>query len=97
MSGHPSWEIIRPHVFYKRYKDGTLGKFDAVFTYSSVEHSGLGKLSYNHFCIDVSVKKKATLHQSTNLLILIISWDFARPRSARLGFDYMEFLGVGLV
>jgi len=42
-SEHPSLEIIRPSVFLQRYKDGTLEKFDAVFTYSSVEHSGLGR------------------------------------------------------
>ena len=43
-SEHPTWEIIRPTEFYQRYKEGTLDKFDAVFTYSSVEHSGLGKI-----------------------------------------------------
>ena len=41
-SEHPNWEIIRPDVFHQRYRDGSLEKFDAVFTYSSVEHSGLG-------------------------------------------------------
>ena len=42
-SEHPSWEIIRPQQFYERYHDRTLERFDAVFTYSSVEHSGLGR------------------------------------------------------
>ena len=42
-SEHPAWEILRPGEFHKRYQDGSLGQFEAVFTYSSVEHSGLGR------------------------------------------------------
>ena len=42
-SEHPAWEILRPAEFYQRYQTGTLGQFEAVFTYSSVEHSGLGR------------------------------------------------------
>ena len=43
ISEHPLWEIMRPSVFYQQYHEGSLGSFDAVFTYSSMEHSGLGK------------------------------------------------------
>ena len=42
-SEHPAWQILRPAEFHKRYQDGSLGQFEAVFTYSSVEHSGLGR------------------------------------------------------
>ena len=42
-SEHPAWQILRPGEFHKRYQDGNLGQFEAVFTYSSVEHSGLGR------------------------------------------------------
>jgi len=42
-SEHPAWEILRPAEFHQRYKTGSLGQFEAVFTYSSVEHSGLGR------------------------------------------------------
>ena len=41
-SEHPSHEFIRPNEFRERYQAGTLDEFDAIFTYSSVEHSGLG-------------------------------------------------------
>ena len=41
-SQHPSWEIILPEVFRSRYMSGSLPQFDLVFSYSSVEHSGLG-------------------------------------------------------
>ena len=43
ISEYPTWEFIRPKEFRQRYIEGTLDKFDAIFTYSSVEHSGLGK------------------------------------------------------
>merc|ERR1711884_264997 len=39
----PGWEFWTPSVFRKKYLSGTLEKFDFVFTYSSVEHSGLGR------------------------------------------------------
>ena len=42
-SEHPSHEFIRPNEFRERYQAGTLDEFDAIFTYSSVEHSGLGR------------------------------------------------------
>jgi len=43
LSEYPSLEFIRPNQLRERYLDGTLEKFDAIFTYSSVEHSGLGR------------------------------------------------------
>ena len=45
ISEHPKWELVRPHDFYQRYHEGSLEKFDAVFSYSSLEHSGLGRES----------------------------------------------------
>ena len=44
-SEHPKHEFVRPKEFHERYQAGTLDKFDAIFTYSSVEHSGLGRKS----------------------------------------------------
>jgi len=43
ISEHPAWEIIFPKEFNKRYLNGTLPTFDAIFSYSSLEHSGLGR------------------------------------------------------
>jgi len=43
ISEHPTWEIIQPHIFRARYEAKSLEKFDFIFTYSSVEHSGLGR------------------------------------------------------
>jgi len=42
-SEHPSWSFIRPDEFRQRYQAGTLPRFDLVFSFSSVEHSGLGR------------------------------------------------------
>ena len=35
---------MRPNEFRQKYFDGTLETFDAVFSYSSLEHSGLGAI-----------------------------------------------------
>jgi len=42
-SEHPAWSFIRPQEFRTRYQDGSLPLFDLIFTFSSVEHSGLGR------------------------------------------------------
>lgn len=42
-SAHPQVKTMLPSQFRQSYLDGTLGHFDAVVTYSSVEHSGLGR------------------------------------------------------
>jgi hypothetical protein len=48
VSHFPNLEFIKPKEFGERYLSGTLDKFDAVFTHSSLEHSGLGIfLSHN--------------------------------------------------
>jgi len=43
VSTHPKIKTMTPGVFRDRYHDGSLGLFDAVATFSSVEHSGLGR------------------------------------------------------
>ena len=35
--------MIRPKDFRSQYKEKTLDVFDAVFSYSSLEHSGIGR------------------------------------------------------
>jgi len=42
-SEHPQLETILPGDFRSRYMDGSLPIFDAVVSYSSIEHSGLGR------------------------------------------------------
>ena len=36
------WEFLTPSEMMEKFLDGTLEKFDFVFSYSSVEHTGLG-------------------------------------------------------
>ena len=43
ISEYPGFSFIRPDEFRARYLDGTLDTFDAIFSYSSIEHSGLGE------------------------------------------------------
>eukprot|EP00090_Calanus_glacialis_P038258 TRINITY_DN6683_c0_g1_i4.p1 TRINITY_DN6683_c0_g1~~TRINITY_DN6683_c0_g1_i4.p1 ORF type:complete len:640 (-),score=138.81 TRINITY_DN6683_c0_g1_i4:103-2022(-) len=43
VSHFPNHEFIKPKEFSERYLAGSLDKFDAVFTHSSLEHSGLGR------------------------------------------------------
>lgn len=42
-STHPLVETLTPAQFRDKYRDGTLGEFDAVVSHSSLEHSGLGR------------------------------------------------------
>jgi len=42
-SEHPTWSFIRPQEFRARYQDGSLPLFDLIFSFSSLEHSGLGR------------------------------------------------------
>ena len=44
-SEHPKWSFIKPHEFRQKFLNGTLETFDAIFTYSSIEHSGLGMMT----------------------------------------------------
>lgn len=42
-SSHPKVTALTPSEFRTKYQDGTLGRFDAVASHSSLEHSGLGR------------------------------------------------------
>ena len=42
VSQHPQLFPIKPKDFAQKYLNGTLEKFDAMVTFSSIEHSGLG-------------------------------------------------------
>lgn len=42
-SEHPQITTITPDEMRKKFADGTLGSFDVIATFSSVEHSGLGR------------------------------------------------------
>ncbi len=42
-STHPKVKTLTPSEFREKYKNGTLGVFDAVVSHSSLEHSGLGR------------------------------------------------------
>lgn len=43
LSEHPQIDTLVPSEFRNRYLAGTLGTFDVVVSYSSLEHSGLGR------------------------------------------------------
>jgi hypothetical protein len=43
ISKHPKVKTMIPSVFRERFLNGSLGLFDAVVAYSSIEHSGLGR------------------------------------------------------
>jgi len=43
ISEHPSIQTVTPDEFKQQFNDGSLGLFDAIVTFSSVEHSGLGR------------------------------------------------------
>ena len=42
-SEHPAIDTMTPHLFKQRYENGSIGTFDAIVSFSSVEHAGLGR------------------------------------------------------
>ena len=72
ISEHPKWELVRPHDFYQRYHEGSLEKFDAVFSYSSLEHSGLGRESNGWFTEKFCLEKTKPSNLNSNLIILFL-------------------------
>jgi hypothetical protein len=43
ISEYPKITTITPDEFAEKFLDGTLPQFDAMVTFSSLEHSGLGR------------------------------------------------------
>jgi len=43
VTDHPRMTALTPAKFRELYKSGSLGKFDVVFSFSSLEHPGLGR------------------------------------------------------
>ena len=43
VTDHPQIEALTPFEYHERYVDGTLGLFDTIVSFSSLEHSGLGR------------------------------------------------------
>ena len=50
-STHPLWTFLKPDVFREKFQNGTLDTFDVIFSYSSLEHSGLGR--HDKYNLDV--------------------------------------------
>ena len=56
-SEHPKWYFIKPDKMREDYLNGKLETFDIIFTYSSVEHSGLGMYILKHISDNMSFRK----------------------------------------
>ena len=52
-------QMLTTHWYRARYRDGRLPMFDAVFTYSSVEHSGLGKVKMKNLMYKTDMYNRA--------------------------------------
>ena len=63
-STHPQIQTLMPDEFDQLYWNGT--RFDALVTYSSLEHSGLGRYGYR-------------LNPWGNLITLAKSWCILKP------------------
>ena len=69
VSTHPKIKTLTPPEFRREYLDGKLGLFDTVASYSSVEHSGLGRYG-------------DALNPWGDLLAVARSWCVTRPGGA---------------
>jgi hypothetical protein len=82
-SHHPKIKTIIPSQFRESYQDGTLGKFDVIVSWSSLEHSGLGRYG-------------DALNPWGDVLAVARAWCVTKPGGKMLlgiptGFDAIEF------
>ena len=61
-SEYPGLSFIRMEEFRERFLNGTLETFDAVFTFSSVEHSGLGEIYFKNIAFLFSTQVGMVTH-----------------------------------
>ena len=66
---HPKLSTVLPHEFDKLYKNGT--RFDALVSYSSMEHGGLGRYGDR-------------LNPWGDLITMAKSWCILKPRALAL-------------
>lgn len=85
---HPDLEVITPQEFQKRFEDGSLPQFDAMATFSSLEHSGLGRYGDG-------------INPWGDLITMAKAWCVMRPGGRALvgvpvGYDAVLFNGCKL-
>ena len=83
VSTHPKIQTITPMDFREQYINGTLGQFDTVVSFSSLEHSGLGRYG-------------DALNPWGDLLGVARAWCVTKPGGALAlgiptGIDYVSF------
>jgi hypothetical protein len=78
ISEHPQITTLTPDAMRTKFADGTLGFFDVILTYSSVEHSGLGRYG-------------DALNPYGDLQAIARAWCVAKPNAPMLiGVPYAE-------
>jgi len=87
LSTHPLWTFIKPDVFREKFQNGTLDTFDVIFSYSSLEHSGLGRYGdpVNPWG-DIMAVAETWCVSSPNAKLAI-----AVPTSVSLGADFIPY------
>jgi len=72
-SEHPQIETITPDGLSKKFFDGV--RYDLVVTFSSIEHSGLGRYitTINKFSLPKSVKRSVSTYCTYQFVILLKS------------------------
>ena len=88
ISHHPSIEVITPEEAGRRWSNGSLGLFDAVASFSSLEHAGLGRYGdkLNPWGDIVAVGQAWCITRGDGLLLLaepmaeqdVVLWNEAR-------------------
>jgi len=81
ISEYPGHTFMRPREFRERYLNRTLNTFGIVFTYSSLEHSGLGRYG-------------DPLNPWGDILAVAEAWCVSKP-SAKLAIGVPTIVGMG--
>ena len=84
-SQHPKIRTMVPYEFRQKYLNGTLGTFDGIVTFSSVEHSGLGRYgdALNPWADIITIARAWCVTRKGGSLTIGVMYD--------RGKDYIEY------
>ncbi|XP_076071098.1 uncharacterized protein LOC143042580 [Mytilus galloprovincialis] len=85
VSKHPKIKTMIPDRFRKSYLNKTLGSFDAIVTFSSIEHSGLGRYGdgLNPWGDIIAIARGWCVTKEGGLLIIGVQYSYEK--------DYIKF------
>ena len=90
---HPLLSTLTPSEFRAARADGTLGTFDAVVTFSSVEHSGLGRYgdALNPWGDILAIARAWCVTKEDGVLVIGVPWEQDAHGAKGVGRDALVY------